>query len=103
MWQNLTRSFAPMTDQTFLGWLDALYPRWERLDEDAIASSTWIAMAELALSGCTTTSDHLYLQPAGRGSFFEAQVDAATSFGLRFTACRGSVDRSRRHGALPPD
>jgi cytosine/adenosine deaminase-related metal-dependent hydrolase len=103
MWQNLTRAYAPMTGQGFLGWLAVLYPLWERLDEEAIASSTWIALAELAAGGVTTTSDHLYLQAAGCGSFFEAQVAAAADAGLRFTACRGGVDRSRRHGALPPD
>lgn len=103
MWQNLTRSYAPMTSAGFLGWLAALYPLWERIDEEAIESSTWVAMAELAASGCTTTSDHLYLQPASRGSLFDAQVAAARDVGLRFTACRGSVDRSQRHGALPPD
>ncbi|HEX3621243.1 MAG TPA: amidohydrolase family protein [Acidimicrobiales bacterium] len=103
MYQNLTRSYRPATSEGFLGWLDALYPLWERLDEEAIESSTWIALAELARSGCTTTSDHLYLQNTGCGSFFDAQVAAAAEVGLRFTACRGSIDRSRRHGALPPD
>jgi len=103
MWQNLTRAYTPMTSETFLGWLGALYPLWEQLDEEAVASSTWMAMAELAASGCTTTSDHLYLQPQRCGSFFEAQVEAAMTTGMRFTACRGSVDRSQRDGALPPD
>jgi cytosine/adenosine deaminase-related metal-dependent hydrolase len=103
MWQNLTRSYRPMTGEGFLGWLAALYPLWERLDEEAIASSTWVAMAELVSGGCTTTCDHLYLQRAGCGSFFDAQVAAAIDVGMRFTACRGSVDRSQRDGALPPD
>jgi cytosine/adenosine deaminase-related metal-dependent hydrolase len=103
MWQNLTRSYRPMTSEGFLGWLGALYPLWARLDEEAIEVSTWVALAELAAGGCTTTSDHLYLQAAGAGSFFDAQVAAAREVGLRFTACRGSVDRSQRHGALPPD
>jgi cytosine/adenosine deaminase-related metal-dependent hydrolase len=80
-----------------------LYPLWERLDEEAIESSTWVALAELAQSGCTTASDHLYLQNAGCGSFFDAQVAAAADVGLRFTACRGSIDRSQRDGALLPD
>lgn len=103
MFQNLSRSYRPMTEQGFLGWLGALYPLWERLDEEAIAVSTWIGSAELVRSGCTTTSDHLYLQNRGCGSFLDAQVAAAADVGIRFTACRGSVDRSRRHGALPPD
>lgn len=103
MYQNLTRSYRPMTDQGFLGWLAALYPMWARLDEEAIELSTWVGLAELARSGCTTTSDHLYLQNAGSGSFFDAQVAAAADVGIRFTACRGSVDRSQRDGALPPD
>jgi len=103
MWQNLTRAYRPMTGEAFLGWLGALYPLWERLDEEAIGSSTWVALAELVTSGCTTTSDHLYLQRAGCGSFFDAQVAAALDVGVRFTACRGSVDRTQRHGAVPPD
>lgn len=103
MWQNLTRSYAPMTTTTFLGWLAALYPVWARVDEEAVMLSTRVAMAELALSGCTTTSDHLYLQPPHGGSLLDAQVAAAQASGLRLHAVRGSVDRGRRDGSPMPD
>src|SRR5205085_5756878 len=80
MWQNLTRSYAPMTTTDFLGWLGALYPLWANVDVDGIYLSTRVAMAELALGGCTTSSDHLYLQPPGAPSFLDAEiVDARQS------------------------
>ena len=67
MWQNLTRSFAPMTTTGFLGWLGVLYPIWAQIGAEDVYLATRVAMAELAASGCTTTADHLYLQrPAPR-------------------------------------
>jgi cytosine/adenosine deaminase-related metal-dependent hydrolase len=103
LWQNLTRSYAPMTNSDFLGWLGALYPLWARVDAEAIAVSTQIGLAELALGGCTTTSDHLYLQPPDQPSLVEAEILAAREMGLRFHATRGSVDRGQRHGSPMPD
>lgn len=103
MWQNLTRAYAPMTSTGFLGWLGALMPLWAELDEEDIFLSTWIAMAELALGGCTTTVDHLYLQPAGRPSFAEAQLAAAAEVGLRFSISRGSVNFTAQDGGTMPD
>ncbi len=103
LWQNLTRSYKPMTTTDFLGWLGALYPLWSRVDAEAIHLSTQVGLAELALGGCTTTSDHLYLQPPDQPSLVEVEILAAREMGLRFHATRGSVDRGRRHGSPMPD
>jgi cytosine/adenosine deaminase-related metal-dependent hydrolase len=103
LWQNLTRAYRGMTTTDFLGWLGALYPIWSKLDAEAIGLSTQVGLAELALSGCTTTSDHLYLQPPDQPSFVEAEILAARDMGLRFHATRGSVDRGHKHGSPVPD
>src|SRR5258708_18370622 len=103
LFRSLTRSFRPMTTTDFLGWLGALYPLWSRVDAEAIRLSTQVGLAELALGGCTTTSDHLYLQPPDQPSLVEAEILAASEMGLRFCATRGSVDRGRRHGSPVPD
>jgi cytosine/adenosine deaminase-related metal-dependent hydrolase len=103
LWQNLTRAYRPMTTTDFLGWLGALYPLWSRVDAEGIALSTRVGLAELALGGCTTTSDHLYLQPPDQPSLVEVEILAARELGLRFHATRGSVDRGRRHGSPMPD
>ena len=103
LWQNLTRAYRPMTTTDFLGWLGALYPLWSRVDAEAIHLSTQIGIAELALGGCTTTSDHLYLQPPDQPSLVEVEILAARELGLRFHATRGSVDRGQRHGSPMPD
>jgi cytosine/adenosine deaminase-related metal-dependent hydrolase len=103
LWQNLTRAYRPMTTTDFLGWLDALYPLWSRVDAEGIELSTRVGLAELALGGCTTTSDHLYLQPPDQPSLVEVEILAARELGLRFHATRGSVDRGRRHGSPMPD
>jgi cytosine/adenosine deaminase-related metal-dependent hydrolase len=103
MWQNLTRSYRPMTDTDFLGWLGALYPIWSRVDAEAIRVSTQVGLAELALGGCTTASDHLYLQPPDQPSLVEVEIEAARETGLRFHATRGAVDRGEKEGSPMPD
>lgn len=103
LWQNLTRAYAPMTNTGFLGWLGVLYPIWAQIDADDIHLATRIGLAELALGGCTTASDHLYLQRPGGPSFLDAQIEAAARSGLRFHATRGSVDRGQRDGSPMPD
>ncbi|HEX4335934.1 MAG TPA: amidohydrolase family protein [Polyangiaceae bacterium] len=103
LWQNLTRAYRPMTTTDFLGWLGALYPLWAKIDAEGIALSTQVGLAELALGGCTTTGDHLYLQPPDQPSFVEAEILAAREMGMRFHATRGSVDRGKRHGSPMPD
>lgn len=103
MWQNLTRSYRPMTSTDFLGWLDVLYPIWARVTAEDVYLSTRVAMAELAAGGCTTTADHLYLQRPGTESLLDAQVLAAGEAGIRLHATRGSVDRGRSDGSPMPD
>lgn len=100
MYQNLTRSFAPAVNGSLFDWLVAQYPIWARMDEEAIHLSTWVAMAELLLGGCTTSSDHLYVHP--RPGFVDAQVAAAREIGFRFFATRGSMSLSVEDGGLPP-
>jgi cytosine/adenosine deaminase-related metal-dependent hydrolase len=103
MWQNLTRSFAPMTSTDFLGWLGVLYPIWAGVTAEDVYLSTRVALAELAIGGCTTTADHLYLQRPGTESLLDAQIVAARESALRLHATRGSVDRGQSDGSPMPD
>ena len=103
LFQNLTRAFPPMTSAPLFGWLQTLYPRWRALDEEAAHVSAWVGLAELALSGCTTSSDHLYLHPRGGGDLLTAEIAAARDLGLRFHPTRGSMSLSEKDGGLPPD
>ncbi len=77
LYQNLTRAFPPMTAAPLFDWLTTLYPLWRALDEEAAYVSAWVGLAELALSGCTTSSDHLYIHPAGGGDLLSAEIEAA--------------------------
>jgi cytosine/adenosine deaminase-related metal-dependent hydrolase len=103
IYQNLTRSFAPATKADLFTWLTTLYPVWAGLNEEAVYLSTWIGLAELALGGCTTSSDHLYVHPQGGGDLLSAEVLAANEIGVRFHPTRGSMSRSKKDGGLPPD
>ncbi len=103
IYQNLTRSFRPATDKNLFGWLTTLYPIWAGLDEEAAYLSAWIGLAELALGGCTTSMDHLYVHPTGGGDLITAEITAARELGMRFHATRGSMSRSQKDGGLPPD
>jgi cytosine/adenosine deaminase-related metal-dependent hydrolase len=103
LFQNLTRAHPPMTDKPLFGWLRSLYPLWRRLDTEAAYVSAWVGLAELALAGCTTSSDHLYLHPVGAGDLLSAEIDAALDIGLRFHPTRGSMSLSEKDGGLPPD
>jgi cytosine/adenosine deaminase-related metal-dependent hydrolase len=103
MFQNLTRAYTPMTDKPLFGWLTSLYPLWAALDTESIYVSTWVGLAELALSGCTTSTDHLYLHPHGAGDLLAAEVGAASDIGVRFHPTRGSMSLSQKDGGLPPD
>jgi cytosine/adenosine deaminase-related metal-dependent hydrolase len=103
LFQTLTRGFPESEGITLFPWLQRLYPIWAGLDDDMIYASTRTGLAELALSGCTTSSDHLYVFPDGSEGFMDAQVEAARSVGLRFHATRGSMDLGRSAGGLPPD
>lgn len=103
LYQTLTRGFPESEGMTLFPWLQRLYPIWAGLDEDMIYASTRTGLAELALSGCTTSSDHLYVFPEGSEGFMDAQVEGARSVGLRFHATRGSMDLGQSGGGLPPD
>ena len=100
-YQTLTRAVPGAQDQELFDWLVRLYPIWGEMDAEAVYTSTLTAMAELILSGCTTSSDHLYLIP--NDSSFDDQVRAAQKIGLRFHLTRGSMSLGRSKGGLPPD
>ena len=101
MYQSLTRAIPGAQDAELFGWLRRLYPIWAGLTPEMIRVSTLTAMAELILSGCTTSSDHLYLYP--NGSRLDDSIDAATTLGMRFHAARGSMSVGESAGGLPPD
>ncbi len=100
-YQTLTRAVPAAQDANLFNWLKTLYPIWARLTPDDIFISTQTALAELALSGCTTASDHLYLFP--NGSSLDDEIAAAKGVGLRLQASRGSMSLSEKDGGLPPD
>lgn len=100
-YQTLTRAIPGAQDVGLFDWLRALYPIWNRLTPEAVRVSTQVALAELALSGCTTTSDHQYLFP--NGSRLDDQIEGADPVGLRFHAARGSMSLGESDGGLPPD
>ncbi|MGQ2998628.1 MAG: 8-oxoguanine deaminase, partial [Variovorax sp.] len=101
MYQSLTRAVPEAQDAELFGWLTNLYLLWARLTPEMIRVSTQTAMAELMLSGCTTTSDHLYLFP--NGARLDDSIEAAATMGMRFHAARGSMSVGRSAGGLPPD
>lgn len=103
MFQNLTRAYPAMTGKALFGWLESLYPLWAAIDEEAVHASAFVGLAELALGGCTTSTDHLYLHPRGAGDLLGAEIAAATEIGMRFHPTRGSMSLSRKDGGLPPD
>lgn len=99
MYQTLTRARAQ--DCELFDWLRTLYPIWGRMTPEMIRVSTQTAMAELLLSGCTTSSDHLYLYP--NGATLEDSLEAAEQIGMRFHAARGAMSVGESAGGLPPD
>ena len=103
IYQNLTRAYRPMTSAPLFGWLKSLYPLWSHIDEEAIYESAWVGLAELALGGCTTSSDHLYVHPVGGGDLLSAEIRAAGELGFRFHPTHGSMSVSEKDGGLPPD
>ncbi len=104
LFQNLTRAYGPMTSAPLFGWLQRLYPLWtEFLDEEAVHVAAWVGLAELALSGCTTSSDHHYLHPSTAGDLLGAEIHAALDLGVRFHPTYGSMSLSTKDGGLPPD
>lgn len=101
LYQSLTRVRAQ--GQGLFGWLQELYPVWAGLTVDWMRAAAGAGLAELALSGCSTTTDHHYVFPNGVTGVLDAEVDVARELGLRFHPCRGSMDLGRSDGGLPPD
>ncbi|HET9495508.1 MAG TPA: 8-oxoguanine deaminase, partial [Chloroflexia bacterium] len=99
--QTLTRNLPAAQNADLFNWLVTLYPIWARLTPDAVYVSAKLAVAELMLSGCTTTSDHTYIWP--NGARLDDQVRAAREMGIRFHAARGSMTVGESKGGLPPD
>lgn len=101
MYQSLTRAIPGVQDAELFSWLRGLYPIWAGLTPEMVQVSTQLAMAELLLSGCTTSSDHLYIYP--NGVRLDDSIEAATQIGMRFVATRGSMSVGASQGGLPPD
>ena len=101
MYQSLTRAIPEVQNAELFGWLRGLYPIWAGLTPEMVHVSTQVAMAELLLSGCTTSSDHLYIYP--NGVQLDDSIAAALDIGMRFTATRGSMSVGASQGGLPPD
>jgi 8-oxoguanine deaminase len=100
-YQSLTRAVPAAQDANLFNWLTTLYPLWARMNPEDIFTSAQTALAELALSGCTTAADHLYLFP--NGSRLDDAIAAAQEVGLRIQASRGSMSLGQSQGGLPPD
>jgi len=100
-YQTLTRAIPAAQNANLFNWLKTLYPIWAKMTPEDIRISTQTALSELALSGCTTSSDHLYLFP--NGSTLDDEIEAAASIGLRLHASRGSMSLGESKGGLPPD
>jgi cytosine/adenosine deaminase-related metal-dependent hydrolase len=101
LYQTLTRAVPGGQDALLFGWLKTLYPIWARFGPEEIFTSTQVGLAELALSGCTMTSDHLYLYP--NGARLDDSIAAAWEVGLRFHPTRGAMSIGESAGGLPPD
>ena len=101
MVQCLTRAIPQVQNAELFSWLKGLYPIWLGLTPEMVRVSTQVAMAELLLSGCTTSSDHLYIYP--NGVRLDDSIEAAHTIGMRFTATRGSMSVGESQGGLPPD
>ncbi len=103
-YQTLTRNLPAVQNAKLFDWLVHLYGIWKNIDEEAVYWSSLLAMAELLKTGCTCTTDHLYLYPRGiRGDFMAIQFKAAEKLGMRFSPARGSMSLSKKDGGLPPD
>ncbi len=103
LFQSLTRGLKSVQDAPLFDWLTELYRRWRYLSYDAVRDAAAVSLAELMLSGCTTTSDHFYLFPPATDVRIEAVLEAAEQLGIRIHACRGSMSAGQSRGGLPPD
>ncbi len=103
LYQTLTRAVPSVQNAELFDWLRRLYPIWAKIGDEGFYFAALVGMAELMLSGCTTTSDHQYLFPKGTGKILDAQIEAARRIGIRFHPTRGSMSLSEKDGGLPPD
>jgi cytosine/adenosine deaminase-related metal-dependent hydrolase len=101
LYQVLTRAVPAGQDALLFGWLKALYPVWARMEPEDMLVSAEVGLAELALSGCTMSADHLYLYP--NGVRLEDTIEAARRLGVRFHPTRGAMSVGESAGGLPPD
>jgi cytosine/adenosine deaminase-related metal-dependent hydrolase len=101
LYQTLTKAVPAGQDALLFGWLQTLYPIWARFGPEEMRVSTLLGLSELALSGCTTSSDHLYLYP--NGARLDDTIWAAGEVGMRFHPTRGSMSIGESAGGLPPD
>ena len=101
LYQSLTRAVPGGQDALLFGWLQTLYPIWSQFGPEEMRVSAMVGLSEMALSGCTLSSDHLYLYP--NGSRLDDTIDAAKEVGLRFHPTRGSMSIGESDGGLPPD
>ena len=102
-YQTLTRALPAALDRELFPWLQALYPVWARLTPEPLELGVTVAMTEMLLSGCTTTTDHHYVFPAGLEHSVDIEVGVARKLGMRVLLTRGSMNRSVKDGGLPPD
>jgi cytosine/adenosine deaminase-related metal-dependent hydrolase len=101
LYQWATRGLAQQA--TLFEWLVEQYPIWAHIDAEIERAAARAGLSSLALSGCTTTTDHHYVFPRGVGDLLAVEIEAAKEIGLRFHPCRGSMDLGRSRGGLPPD
>ncbi len=103
LYQSLTRGLKCAQDAELFDWLTALYTRWRHISHESVKMAAQVSMAEMLLSGCTTTSDHFYIFPKGTDARIESVLEAADAVGMRIHACRGSMSVGQSGGGLPPD
>lgn len=101
LYQWVTRGLAQ--DETLFGWLVALYPIWARIDAQTVHAAAGAGLGWLARTGCTTSADHHYVFPRHGGDLLAAEIEAARTIGVRFHPTRGSMDRGKSDGGLPPE
>src|SRR5262245_31922985 len=101
--QTLTRNVPRVQEAPLFRWLQELYEVWRGIDADAVDAAVRVGLGELLLTGCTTTTDHLYLFPRGQERLIDVEIEAARALGIRFHPPRGSMSRGKSQGGLPPD
>jgi 8-oxoguanine deaminase len=101
--QTLTRNVPRVQEAPLFSWLTELYEVWRGIDAAAVDVAVRVGLGELLLTGCTTTTDHLYLFPRGEERLIDVEIEAARELGIRFQPTRGSMSRGRAQGGLPPD